>query len=162
MKNFWVLFVVVVNLFLFNWRIIAFNIVLISTITWINLIYIYVPSLPPPTPSHPSRLSQSTRFEFPTSYSKFPLAVYFPAGNVWVSVLLSRFIAPSPSCALSTSLLSMSVFPLLPCRYQIQFWFTIPFFFPSPLTLTIFTSPITLNINYRLSSKFTSSLFSVF
>lgn len=32
MKNFWVL-VVVVNLFLFNWRIIAFNIVLISTIT---------------------------------------------------------------------------------------------------------------------------------
>ena len=31
--------------------------------------------LPPPTPSHPSRLPQSTRFELPTSYSKFPLAI---------------------------------------------------------------------------------------
>ena len=32
-------------------------------------------SLPPPTPSHPSRLSQSTGFELLTSYSTFPLAV---------------------------------------------------------------------------------------
>ena len=31
-------------------------------------------SLPPPTPSHSSRLSQSTWFELPASYSKFPLA----------------------------------------------------------------------------------------
>ena len=31
--------------------------------------------LPPPTPSHPSKLSQSTRFELPTSYSKFPPAI---------------------------------------------------------------------------------------
>ena len=29
--------------------------------------------LPPPAPSYPSRLSQSTRFELPASYSKFPL-----------------------------------------------------------------------------------------
>ena len=30
-----------------------------------------------PAPSHPSRLSQSTDFGFPTSYSKFPLAICF-------------------------------------------------------------------------------------
>ena len=34
-------------------------------------------SLPPPTLSLPSRLSQSTGFELPTSFSKFPLAIYF-------------------------------------------------------------------------------------
>ena len=32
-------------------------------------------SLPPPTPSRPSRLSQSTGFELPASFSKFPLTV---------------------------------------------------------------------------------------
>ena len=40
-------------------------------------------SLPPPTPSHPSRLSQSTRFELPASYSKFPPTIYFTYGNVY-------------------------------------------------------------------------------
>ena len=54
-------------------------------------------SIPPPTPSHPSRLSQSTSFEFPASYSKFPLVVYFTYGNVDVSVLLFQFAPPSPS-----------------------------------------------------------------
>ena len=37
--------------------------------------YTYVPCLPPPTPSHPSRLTQSTEVEFPVSYSKFPLPI---------------------------------------------------------------------------------------
>ena len=32
-------------------------------------------SLPPPTPSHPSRLSQSTGFELPASYNKFTLDI---------------------------------------------------------------------------------------
>ena len=40
-------------------------------------------SLLPPTPSHPSRLSQSTRFELPASYSKFPPTIYFTYGNVY-------------------------------------------------------------------------------
>ena len=35
-------------------------------------------------PSHPSRLSQSTRVEFPVLYSNFPLANYFTYGNVYV------------------------------------------------------------------------------
>ena len=33
-------------------------------------------SLSPPSPSQPSRLSQSTGFGFPVSYSKFPLVIY--------------------------------------------------------------------------------------
>ena len=63
--------------------------------------YTYVPpsgtSLPSPTPSHPSRLSQNTWFELPVLYSKFPLAIYFTHYNVNVSMLLSQFIPPSPS-----------------------------------------------------------------
>ena len=49
-------------------------------------------SLPPST-SHPiipatPMLSQSTRFELPVSYSKFPLANYFTYGSVHISKLL--------------------------------------------------------------------------
>ena len=51
----------------------------------------------PPTPSHPSRLSQSAGFELPASHSKFPLSIYFMYGNVYISVLLFQFFPPSPS-----------------------------------------------------------------
>ena len=70
-------------------------------------------SLPPPTPSHPSRLSQSIRFELPEPHSKFSLAVYFIYSNVYVSMLLSVCptlsspIPPSPGpqvCSLYLSL----------------------------------------------------------
>ena len=43
----------------------------------------FLTSLPPPSPPHPSRLSQSTRFELPVSYIKLPLAIYFMYGNVY-------------------------------------------------------------------------------
>ena len=58
----WVFF----SLFFFNWRIIALQycVGLYHTSTWISHRYTYVPSLlnplSSPTPSHPSRLSQST------------------------------------------------------------------------------------------------------
>ena len=61
-------------------------------------------SLPPPTPSHLSRLSQSTRFELPASQNKLPLAVCFTHGHVCVSMLPSRFVLPSPFPTVSTSL----------------------------------------------------------
>ena len=57
-------------------------------------------SLPPPTPSHPSRLSRSIRCKLPASYRKFPPALEF-------SVLLSQFFPRSPSLPVSTSLLCM-------------------------------------------------------
>ena len=53
------------------------------------------PPLKPPShlPPHPtSRLSQTTGFGFPESYSKFPLAIYFTNGNVYISMLLSQII----------------------------------------------------------------------
>ena len=86
-------------------------------IKWISYRCTYVPSLLtsllPPTPSHPSRLSQRTWFELPTSYSKFPLAICFTYGNVYVSMLLSQFIPLSPSPTVPTSLFSMTDSPLL-------------------------------------------------
>ena len=57
-------------------------------------------SLPPPTPSHPSRSSQCTGFELPASYSKFPLVIHSTCGNTYVSMLLSQFTPPPsfPHC----------------------------------------------------------------
>ena len=43
----------------------------------------FLTPLPPPSPPHPSRLSQSTRFELPVSYIKLPLAIYFMLDNVY-------------------------------------------------------------------------------
>ena len=59
---------------------------LISAIqsAWISHVYTYVPSwtsLPYSTPSHPSRLSESTGFDFLVSCSKIPLAIYFIYGK---------------------------------------------------------------------------------
>ena len=74
--------------------------------------------LPPSSPSHPSRLSQSTGFEFPVSYIKLPLAIYLTYGNVYVSMLFSHIIPPSPSLTVS----KMSVSPLLPCKWDHQYY----------------------------------------
>ena len=96
---------------------------------------VYICSLPleplsPPTPSHPSRLSQSTRFEFPASYSTISLAIYFTCGNVCILMLLSQFIPLSPSSSVSTILFSFSL--------DKHFGFTIAILF---------------HWNYKISSK---------
>ena len=44
---------------------------------------------------------------------KFPLPIHFSYSNVYISTLLSQFVQPSPSPAVSTSLFSMSAFLLL-------------------------------------------------
>ena len=60
-------------------------------------------SLPPHTPTQPFRLSQSTRLEFPASYTaNFHWLFNFTYGSV--SMLFSQFVPPSPSCIVSTSL----------------------------------------------------------
>ena len=72
-------------IFLFHlfliWGYLLYNIGLVSITSLLNLL---------PTshliPSHPSR------FEFPESYSKFPLATYFIYGSVYVCMLLSPFL----------------------------------------------------------------------
>ena len=74
--------VLFIYLLIFKWRIIAlqYYVGFCHISTWIShrCIYMSPPSrtsLSPSTPSHPSRLSQSTGFELPESYSKFPLAI---------------------------------------------------------------------------------------
>ena len=83
------------NLFIFNWRIIALQCCdgFCHTSKWISHKHTYVRSLfnLPPTPSHLSRLSQSTGFELPESRSKFPLSIYFTYGNVCFSATLSVY-----------------------------------------------------------------------
>ena len=73
-------------------------------------------SLPPSASSHPSELSQTTGFQLPASYSKFPLCIYVTYGNICVSMLLFQFVPPSPSPTVSTSLFSTSASPVLPCK----------------------------------------------
>ena len=72
-----------------------YNIVLVSAIHQHESPQVYLCPLLLEPPSHltshpnPSRLSQSTRFELPASYSKFTLAIYFTNLD---SILKSRNI----------------------------------------------------------------------
>ena len=68
-------------------------------------------SLPPPTPGHPSRLSQSaglsSLYHIATSMTSWKLPCFTHGICV---VLLWQFVPPSPSLTVSTNLFSMSVF----------------------------------------------------
>ena len=89
------------KLIYFNWRLITLEYCggFCHTLTWISLGYTCVPlawtPLPPPSPSHPSGLSQCTGFECPVSCVKLGLAIYFTYGNIHVSMLFSQIIPPS-------------------------------------------------------------------
>ena len=88
-------------LYFFNWRIIALqNFVIFCHIsTRISHRYAHVPSLPnlPPIclPILPFQIITEPLFEFPESYSKFPLAIYFARGIVNLHVTLSIHLTPS-------------------------------------------------------------------
>ena len=79
------------------------------TSTWVGYRYTYVPSLliPPPSPFHPSRLSQSTNFGFLASCIKLLMVAYFTYGNVHVSMYNSSHPLLPPLCP--------KVFPLCLC-----------------------------------------------
>ena len=84
--------------FFFNWRLI--------TILWWFLPYIHInqpwvymcspswPSLPSPSPSHPSGSSQCTNPEHPVSCIEHELAIYFTCDDICVSMLFSQIISP--------------------------------------------------------------------
>ena len=60
-------------------------------------VHIYLLPLEPPSISHstpPLELVTEYSVELPVSQSKFPLAVCFTYGNVYVSMLLSQFVPP--------------------------------------------------------------------
>ena len=98
------------------------NAVLVSVIQRESATCIHMSSpskscFPSATPSHPFRVVTEYWAEFPVLYSSFSLASYFTYGNIYVSVLLSRFVLPSPYPTVSTILFSMSV--SLPCDLAI-------------------------------------------
>ena len=76
---------------------------------------VYPSALPPKPPSHlPSHLTlqpvTEPLFEFPESYSKFPLAIYFTYGIVNFHVTLSKHLHFS-SPPMSIGLFSMTLSP---------------------------------------------------
>ena len=110
-----------INLFLY-WRVIALQnfLVFCQTSTWISHRYTYIPSLfnfrPISLPIPPLYVDIESLFEFPKTYSKFLLALYFTYGNVSFHVTLSIYLTLSSPFPMSISLFSMSVSPLLPCK----------------------------------------------
>ena len=63
--------------------------------------YTNIPShvdLPPthPQPTHLGR-HRAPSCELPVLYSRFLLAIYFTHGSVYMSILISQFVPPSPS-----------------------------------------------------------------
>ena len=106
----------------FNWRITALQnfVVFCQTSTWISHRYTYIPSLfnlpPICLPIPPLQVDTEPLFEFPETYNKFPLAIYFTYGNVSFHVTLSIHLTLSSPLPMSISVFSMSVSPLLPCK----------------------------------------------
>ena len=72
--------------------------------------------IPCPSPRHPSGLSQSTGLSSLCHTKRFPLAVSFTYGSAYLSMLFCQLVPPSPFRTVSTSLFSVSVFPLLFCK----------------------------------------------
>ena len=78
------------------------------------------PPLPPSLPIQP--LWVITEHKLWAPCGKLPLATYFTYGNVDVSMLFSQIIPPSSSPTVSTSLFFMAPSPLLPCKYDHQYY----------------------------------------
>ena len=114
------LFIFFFNLFLVGGYLL-YNIVMVSAIhqhesgIGIHMFSPFWTSLLPPTPSHPlgchralylSSLHDTTNFQWLSDCTH---------GNVYVSVLLSQSVPPSPFPTVSTSLFSMSASPSPSC-----------------------------------------------
>ena len=84
---------------------------------WVYMCSPSWPSLPPPSSSHPSGLSQCTIFECPVSCIKPGLAIYFTYDNIHVSMLFSQIIPPLHSPTESKSLFFASVSLLMSHRH---------------------------------------------
>ena len=82
---------------------------------YIYIIYTHIYLLLPP-PILPLYIITECQTGLPVLYGSFSLAICFTRGSVYVSMLLSQFISPSPSPTASTSLFSMSASLFMPCK----------------------------------------------
>ena len=85
-------------------------------------VYMCSPSwtlLPPPSPYHPSGLSQCTSPKHPVSCIKPGLVTHFIYGIIHISMPFSQIIPPSPSPTESKRLFYTSVSLLLPRIYRV-------------------------------------------
>ena len=117
--------------FIFNGRIVVlqFCVRFCCTVMWISYKYTYSPSLSSLPPSHPpscpSRVITEPRAVLPALHRGSPPAICFTRGSVYVSLLLLRFIPPSPFPHLgSTHLFSTSASLFLPYKEVHQYHFS--------------------------------------
>ena len=100
------------KLFIFYWRIIALQnfVVFWQTSTWISHRYMYIPSLPSPSPSHPSRLIQSPCLSFlsHTANSCWPSILHIVIKFPCYSFHASHPLLPSPCVQKSVLCLSIA------------------------------------------------------
>ena len=89
-----------------------YNIVLVSAIQQcesaisiyiVPLFWPFLPCHPHPIPLHRAPATYVTLLML---FSNFPLAIYFTHDNEYISMLLSQFVLPPPSPAMSTSTFS--------------------------------------------------------
>ena len=108
-----ILFLILKNFF--NWRIIALQccVGFCNTTAWISHKYTYIPSLlyisSIPPPLHPTPLGCHRALG--CDIQQLPLPFYSTYVNIYVSMLLSQFVPPSPSSVVSTNLFSIYMYP---------------------------------------------------
>ena len=104
--------------FIFSWRVIAlqFCVGCYHISTWISHRYMHIPSLLN-LPPHPTHLGCHRTADWSSLHHKanFHQLSDFTDGSVYVSMLLTQFVPPSPCPCVHKSTPYMS--PLLPCRY---------------------------------------------
>ena len=115
--------------FFFNWRIIALQcyIGFCRTIMQISHMYTYISPLLSLPPIHPHLatlgLHRACLTQLPVLYNSFLLAIYLTVDGVYVSIILSQFVTPCSSHAVSTRWSSMSASLFLPCKQIHQYHF---------------------------------------